>query len=139
MRLLNFLLLLFLTLQSCDIQLGPSFNPKEDKLPKPVRNQDMGFKELKKNLLYIDLKKNIYIKFGEEIVLENENRKVTDYRYFNLIKYQDTVLPLQKIVDVKSFGQINRLKFEDKNHYYIYNQNAKRPPLFTCFEKKIDL
>lgn len=95
----------------------------------------MGFKELKKNLLYIDLKKNIYIKLGEETVIENENRKVTDYRYFNLIKYRDTVLTLQKIVDIKSFIQIDKLRYEDKNHYYIYNPQAKRPPVFSCFEK----
>jgi hypothetical protein len=129
--------LLFTTyfLQSCDLQLGPSFNPKEDKLPKPVRNQDMGFKELKKNLLYVDLKKNIYIKISEKEFLKDENRTVTDYRYFTLIKYQDTVLPLQKIIDVKSFKQIDSMKFEDKNHYYIYNQNSKRPPALSCFEK----
>lgn len=124
-----------LCIQSCDIQLGPSFNPKEDKLPKPVRNQDMGFKELKKNLLYVDLKKNIYIKIEEKEFLKNENRTVTDYRYFTLINYRDTVLPLQKIVDVKSFRQIDSVKFEDKNHYYIYKPNSKRPPAFTCLEK----
>ena len=134
-RIFLFPLLLLFVIQACDLQLGPSFNPKEDKLPKPVRNQDMGFKELKKNLLYIDLKKNIYIKLGEETVIENENRKVTDYRYFNRIKYRDTVLPLQKIVDIKSFIQIDKLRYEDKNHYYIYNPKAKRPPVFSCFEK----
>lgn len=136
---MHFRIVLFvfiLCLQSCDLQLGPSFNPKEDKLPKPVRNQNMGFKELKKNLLYIDLKKNIYIKIGEKEYLKDENRIVTDHRYFTLIKYRDTVLPLNKIVDVKSFRQIDSMKFEDENHYYIYNQNSKRPPAFSCFEKK---
>ena len=136
MRTVTFLLFSWCFLTSCDLQLGPSFNPKEDKLPKPVRNQDMGFKELKKNLLYIDLKKNIYIKIGEKEYLKDENRTVTDHRYFTLIKYRDTVLPLQRIVDVKSFRQIDSVKFEDKNHYYIYNQNSKRPPAFSCFEKK---
>ena len=97
---------ILLIIQSCDLQLGPSFNPKEDKLPKPVRNQDMGFKEIKKNLLYIDLKKNIYIKIGEKEFLKNEKRTVTDYRYFTLIAYRDTVLPLQKIIDIKSFRYI---------------------------------
>jgi len=125
-----------LCVQSCEIQLGPSFNPKENKLPKPVRNQDMGFKELKKNLLYIDLKKNIYIKIGEKEFLKDENRTVTDYRYYTLTSYQDTVLPLQKIIDVKSFNQIDSVKFEDKNHYYIYNRNSNRPPALRCFEKE---
>jgi hypothetical protein len=127
---------LILYIQSCDLQLGPSFNPKEDKLPKPVRNQDMGFKEIKKNLLYVDLKKNIYIKIGKKEFLKNEKRTVTDYRYFTLIAYRDTVLPLQKIIDIKSFRQIDSVKFEDKNHYYIYNQNSKRPPALSCFEKE---
>jgi len=128
--------LLLLFLMSCDLQLGPSFNPKEDKLPKPVRNQDMGFKELKKNLLYIDLKKNIYIKIGEKEYLKDEKRNVTDFRYFTLINYRDTILPLQKIIDINSFRQIDSVKFEDKNHYYIYDQNSKRPPALSCFEKK---
>ena len=136
MRYQAFLIVFLLTIQSCDLQLGPSFNPKEDKLSKPVRNQDMGFKEIKKNLLYIDLKKNIYIKIGEKEFLKNEKRTVTDFRYFTLIAYRDTVLPLQKIIDIKSFRQIDSVKFEDKNHYYIYNQNSKRPPALSCFEKE---
>lgn len=136
MRIITFLLFLVCFLSSCDLQLGPSFNPKEDKLPKPVRNQDMGFKELKKNLLYVDLKRNIYIKIGEKEFLKDENRTVTDYRYYTLTSYQDTVLPLQKIIDVKSFKQIDSVKFEDKNHYYIYNRNSNRPPALRCFEKE---
>ena len=136
MRIITFLLFSVYFLSSCDLQLGPSFNPKEDKLPKPVRNQDMGFKELKKNLLYIDLKKNIYIKIGEKEFIKDENRTVTDYRYYTLTSYQDTVLPLQKIIDVKSFKQIDSVKFEDKNHYYIYNRISNRPPALRCFEKE---
>ena len=73
---------LILYIQSCDLQLGPSFNPKEDKLPKPVRNQDMGFKEIKKNLLYIDLKKNIYIKIGEKEFIKNEKRNYRCWRFW---------------------------------------------------------
>jgi hypothetical protein len=137
MKIKLYSLVLLFFIQSCELKLGPSFNPKEDKLPRPVRNQDMGFKELKKNLLYIDLKKNIYIKIEEKEFLKGENRTVTDFRYFTLIKYRDTVLPLQRIVDVKSFRQVDSLKFEDKNHYYIYDRNSKRPPALSCFEKDL--
>jgi hypothetical protein len=128
-----FVVLIFFA--SCDLQLGPTFNPKEDKLPKPIKNRDMGFKKLKGDVLFIDLKKNIYIKRRIKLPETKYQSESSEDRYFNLVRYKDTVLPLQKIVDIKSFQSMDSNRYEDMNHYYIYNQNTLTPPVFSCIEK----
>lgn len=99
----------------------------------------MGFKKLKGDVLYIDLKKNIYIKQKTTIPATKYQSEIIEDRYFNLVRYQDTVLPLQKIVDVKSFHQIDSFRYEDNNNYYIYDLNARKLPIFAGIEKDLKL
>lgn len=125
----------FMLFTSCDLQLGPTFNPKENKLPKPIKNRDMGFNKLKGEVLFIDLKKNIYIKRRILLPQTKYQSQSSEDRYFNLVRYKDTVLQLQKLIDVKSFNVVDSLSYEDENHYYIYDYQAKKLPVFKCVEK----
>jgi len=118
------------------MQLGPSFNPKEDRLQAPIKNKDMGFKKIKGEYLYVDRKKNLYIKQKTMFQPSPDAPIEQVIRYFNLVAYQDTILPLQHLVHIGSFNQVDSFKYEDKNHYYLYNPNAKTPPAFSCIEKR---
>ncbi len=117
------------------MQLGPSFNDKEERIQAPILNKDMGFKKLKGEWLYVDRKKNTYIKQVTYLQSSPDSQRERVIRYFNLVAFEDTILPLQKLIHVASFNQVDSFKYEDKNHYYLYNPNAKRPPTFICIDK----
>ena len=118
------------------MQLGPTFNDKEVRLQEPIKNKDMGFKKLKGDWLYVDRKKNAYIKQVTYLQSGPDSQREKVIRYFNLVSFEDTILPLQNLIHVASFNQVDSFKYEDKNHYYLYNPNSKRPPAFSCLEKK---
>jgi len=123
-------------LVSCEMQLGPTFNDKEERIQAPIKNKDMGFKKMKGEWLYVDRKKNAYIKQVTYFQSSPDSQRERVMRYFNLVAFEDTILPLQNLIHVASFNQVDSFKYEDKNHYYLYNPNAKKPPAFSCLEKE---
>ena len=122
-------------LVACEMQLGPSFNDKEVRLQEPIKNKDMGFKKLKGEWLYVDRKKNVYIKQLTSLQTLPNSPSEKVIRYFNLVSFEDRIVPLQNLLHISTFNQVDSLKYEDKNHYYIYNANAKKPPAFICIDK----
>ena len=100
-----------------------------------AQGQDMGFKKLKGDWLYVDRKKNVYIKQLTSLQTLPNSPSEKVIRYFNLVSFEDTIVPLQNLLHISTFNQVDSLKYEDKNHYYIYNANAKKPPAFICIDK----
>ena len=131
----HFLFFTPLLLVACEMQLGPTFNDKEERLQSPIKNKDMGFKKLKGEWLYVDRKKNAYIKQVTFLQANPSMPREKVLRYFNLVAFKDTILPMQNLIHVATFNQVDSFKYEDKNHYYLYNPNAKSPPAFSCIEK----
>ena len=82
------------------MQLGPSFNSKEDRLQAPIKNKDMGFKKIKGEYLYVDRQKNLYIKQKTMFQPSPDAPVEQVIRYFNLVDYQDTIFNLKQFLQI---------------------------------------
>ena len=86
---------------------------------------------IKKDLLYGDKKKNIYLKCSIDILNENnpEDNKVV---YLDNVAYKDSIMKLKQFVDTINFHQIEinnkndifvKAIFEDNRHRYVFRNH----------------
>jgi len=94
------------------------------------------FKNLKNNLLFKDDEGNIYLKRKIAILDENDFSNKKYDGYFDLAFYKDSIFKLNKLIDVKSFSQINKTDtFEDKRYIYVFIDKPATFPNIEVFAK----
>ncbi|MBE7654006.1 hypothetical protein G1L01_13290 [Tenacibaculum finnmarkense] len=113
----NSILILFLFLFSC--------------------NWNNEYHNLKDFILYRDCNENIYLK-REVYLSKKEDYKPSKYvRYFDLVNYNDSILELKKIIDVKSFHQVKKSDtFSDKKYIYIFIDKPAISPNIYVYDRK---
>jgi len=98
--------------------------------------KNTGYKNLKNNLLFKDNEGNIYLKRKIAILDENDFSNKKYDRYFDLALYKDSIFKLNKLIDVKSFNQINKTDtFKDKRYIYVFIDKPATFPNIKAYNK----
>lgn len=88
---------------------------------------DEEYKEIKKDVLYVDKYNNIFLK--SKIYIKNQKDiSKPETRYFDLGVLGDSIVKLKDVIDVFSFSKIASDTFVDKYNSYVVNSHPATFP-----------
>lgn len=93
------------------------------------------FKNIKKNILFIDKDSNLYIK-QSILIMREDTPTLSKTCYFDDVYFNDSVRKLKNIVDIPSFRRIDSLIYIDKRIKYVFNDHPSTFPNIIAYSRK---